>query len=99
MRVETRGDSWKVVKRVLIFIYTPVIFISLASKQAKIELSCLLSLSSVSLLHFQCRICSYFVGSQSLPQAQLYLSSTMANPTSQQVKHCNLDNNTDTPEN
>jgi len=35
--VETCGDSWKVVKSVLIFIYTPVISISLASqaKQAK----------------------------------------------------------------
>ena len=33
--VGTCGDSWKVVKGVLIFIYTPVISISLASKQAK----------------------------------------------------------------
>ena len=32
MKVDTFGDSWKVVKRVLIFIYTPVISISLASK-------------------------------------------------------------------
>jgi len=32
MEVETCGDSWKVVKSVLIFTYTPVIFISLASK-------------------------------------------------------------------
>ena len=35
MEVETCGDSCKVVKSVFIFIYTPVISISLASKQAK----------------------------------------------------------------
>jgi len=32
MGVGTCGDCWKVVKSVLIFIYTPVISISLASK-------------------------------------------------------------------
>ena len=52
MKVETCGDSWKVVKSVLIFIYAPVVSISLASKPStqRKELSCPLSLSSLPLL-------------------------------------------------
>ena len=40
MELETCGDSWKVVKNVLIFIYTPVISLSLANKPStqRIEL-------------------------------------------------------------
>jgi len=57
------GDSWKVVKSVLIFIYTPGISLSLASKLStlRIDLSCSLSLSSLPLLPFRYRICSYCV--------------------------------------
>ena len=63
MEVETCGDSWKVVKSVLIFIYTPAISLSLVSKPStqRIELPYSLSLSSLPLLPFRCRICSYFV--------------------------------------
>ena len=55
MEVETCGESRKVVKSVLIFIYTPVIFFSLVNKFSKpatqrIELPYSLSLSSLSLL-------------------------------------------------
>ena len=50
------GDSWKVVNGVLIFIYTPVISLSLASKPStlRIELSYSLSLSSLppTIAHF-----------------------------------------------
>ena len=58
MEVETSCDSWEVVKSFLIFIYTPVISISLASKPSmqRIELSCSLSLSSLLLLPSWCRI-------------------------------------------
>ena len=37
MKVETCDDSWKAVKSVFIFIYTPVISISLASKQSQVR--------------------------------------------------------------
>ena len=65
MEVETCGESRKVVKSVLIFIYTPVISFSLVSKFSKpatqrIELPYSLSLSSLPLLPFRCRICSLF---------------------------------------
>ena len=61
MEVETCGNSWKVVKNILIFIHTPVISLSLASKPryAENRTPCSLS-SSVPLLPFWCRICSYF---------------------------------------
>ena len=46
--VETSGDRWKAEDSVLFFIYTPVIPISLASKQVRrIDLSCSLRLSSL----------------------------------------------------
>ena len=62
MGVETCDDSWKVVKSISIFIYSPVISISLASKPSRrIDISCSLSLSSLPLLPLQRRICSYFV--------------------------------------
>ena len=62
MEVEACGDSWKVVKSVLIFVYTLVISLSLASKPStqRIELSYSLLLSSLPLLSFWCYICSYF---------------------------------------
>ena len=65
MEVETCGESRKVVKSVLIFIYTLVISLSLVSKFSKpatqrIELPYSLSLSSLPLLPFRCRICSLF---------------------------------------
>ena len=62
MEVEMCGDSWKVVKSVLIFIYTPVISISLASKPStqRIELPYSLSLFSLPLLPIRRRVCSYF---------------------------------------
>ena len=55
MEVETCGESRKVVKNVLIFIYTPVISLSLASKFSqpstqRIELPYSLSLSPLPLL-------------------------------------------------
>ena len=55
MEVETCGESRKVVKSVLIFIYTPVISLSLASKFSqpstqRIELPYSLSLSPLPLL-------------------------------------------------
>ena len=57
MEVETCGESRKVVKSVLIFIYTSVTFLSLVSKFSKpatqrIELPYSLSLSSLPLLPF-----------------------------------------------
>ena len=63
MEAETCGDSWKAAKSILIFIYTSVISISLAGKPStqRIELFCSLSLSSLPLLPFRCRICSYLV--------------------------------------
>ena len=63
MGVETCGDSWKAVKNILIFIYTPVISISLAGRPGtqRIKLSCSLLLSSFPLLPIRRRICSYFV--------------------------------------
>ena len=65
MKVETCGDSWRVVKSVLIFIlYIHLLFfLSLVSKPSSlgIDLSCTLSLSSLPLLPFRYRICSYFV--------------------------------------
>ena len=63
MEVQTRGDSWEVVKSVLIFKYRPVISISLVSRPGtlRIDLSYSLSLSSLPLLPLRCRICSYFV--------------------------------------
>ena len=61
MEVEIGGDFWEVVKNVLIFIYTPVISLSLASKPkyAENRTPCSLS-SSVPLLLFWCHISSYF---------------------------------------
>jgi len=41
MEVETCGNSWKVVKSVLIFIYTLVISISLASKLSMLRIELL----------------------------------------------------------
>ena len=41
MEVETCGDSWMVVKNVLIFIYIPVISLSLASKQSALRIELL----------------------------------------------------------
>ena len=63
MKVESYGDFGKFVKSLMIFIYTAVVSISLVSKTSTpgIELCCSLSLSSLSLLLFWCRICSYFV--------------------------------------
>ena len=57
MEVETCGESRKIVKSVLIFIYAPVISLSLVSKFSKpdtqrLELPYSLSLSSLSLLPF-----------------------------------------------
>jgi len=45
LEVETCGNSWKIMKSVLIFICTSVITISLASKPSmlRIDLSCSLS--------------------------------------------------------
>ena len=65
MEVETCGESRKVVKSVLIFIYTPVISLSLASKFSKpdtqrIKLPYSLSLSPLTLCPLRCRICPIF---------------------------------------
>ena len=69
MEVETCGESRKVVKSVLIFIYTPVISLSLVSKFSKpntqrIELPYLLSLSPLPLLLFGAVFALYFVQAQ-----------------------------------
>ena len=64
MGVEMCGDSWKVVKSVLIFIYTPVISISLASKQAKYAENRTILLATVifppTVALFGALFCSYF---------------------------------------
>jgi len=55
------GDGWKTENGVLLFIYTPVITVSLASKLIyEYTSTCSLSLSSLPLLLFWC-ICAYFV--------------------------------------
>ena len=58
MEVETCGDCWKAVKSLLIFIYAPVISVSLTKKPStlRIDVSCSLSLSSLPLLPFRCRL-------------------------------------------
>ena len=66
MEVETCGESRKVVKSVLIFIYTPLISLSLVSKFSKpdtqrIELPYSLSLSPLPLLPFGAVFDLYFV--------------------------------------
>ena len=66
MEVETCGESRKVVKSVLIFIYTPVISLSLVSKFSKrdtqrIELPYSLSLSPLPLLPSSVPYLLYFL--------------------------------------
>ena len=62
MEVETYGDSRKVVKSVFIFIYTPIISISLASKLStlRIELLARYQYPPSHCCSFRCRIYSYF---------------------------------------
>ena len=72
MEMETCGESRKVVKSVLIFIYTPVISLSLASKFSKpdtqrIELPYSLSLYPLPLLPFGAVFVLYFVHPTHLP--------------------------------
>ena len=62
MGVETCGDSWKVVKSVLIFIYTPIISISLVSNPSTLRIELLVDhpYPPSHYCFLRCRICSYF---------------------------------------
>ena len=62
MGAETFGDFWMVGGSILIFIYTPVISISSASKPSTTNRPILLAIINLSpTVADWCRICCYFV--------------------------------------